>query len=188
MNKLFEFFQHIGDWRVLVQTRDICNKAINNEKMADQSVDGRVLKDGEVTTPKLRDSAVTPEKLSPEVLMSLLYDIGVDADGTLWVILGNPKGVDIPDEDWQRMSFHDYHERRVMVARDLEDEVCPVELQESGECTVIYENAGDEEYTVSISPRYKTAEGENVTLTVPVGGYAEVSYLKSGGVVYVRGV
>lgn len=131
---------------------------------------------------------ITPEKLSPDVLMGLVYDIGVDPDGTLWVILGNPKGVDIPEEEWQKLSFHDYNERRVIIAQDLENEVCPVDLKESGECTVIYDNNTDHEFTVSISPRYKTAEGETVTLTVPAGGYAEVSYLKSGGEIYVRGV
>jgi hypothetical protein len=132
---------------------------------------------------------ITPEKLSPEVLMGLVYDMGVDDDGTLWVVLGNPKGADIPEEDWQRMSFHDYNARSVMVAADLEGEVCPVELQECGECTMLYRNATqDQDFTVSIAPRYKTAEGETVTLTVPAGGYAEVSYLKSGGEIYVRDV
>jgi hypothetical protein len=32
---------------------------------------------------------ITPEKLSPEVLMGLVYDMGVDDDGTLWIVNGN---------------------------------------------------------------------------------------------------
>lgn len=189
MNRLFEFIQHLGRYRVLVQTRDICNNAITPEKIKDKSIGSGKIADAAVTTRTIQDKAITPEKLSPEVLMGLVYDMGVDDDGTLWVVLGNPKGPDVPEEDWQRMSFHDYNARSVMVAADLEGEVCPVELQENGECTVLYRNATqDQDFTVSIASRYKTAEGEEVQITVPAGGYAEVSYLKSGGVIYVRGV
>jgi len=35
MRKLFEFNQHIGRWRVLVQTSDINNKAVTKEKLSD---------------------------------------------------------------------------------------------------------------------------------------------------------
>lgn len=48
MKRLFEFVQHIGDWRVLVGTRDI--------------------RDGAVTTEKIADGAVTISKLSPNDL------------------------------------------------------------------------------------------------------------------------
>lgn len=36
MRKLFEFNQHIGRWKVLVQTSDINNKAITREKLSDE--------------------------------------------------------------------------------------------------------------------------------------------------------
>jgi hypothetical protein len=170
---------HTGQKVPLIETDDISKDAITTDKISDKAVTGK----------KIADKAITPEKLSPEVLTGLVYDMGVDDDGTLLVILGNPKGADIPEEDWQRMSFHDYNARSVMVAADLEGEVCPVELQENGECTVLYRNATqDQDFTVSIASRYKTAEGEEVQITVPAGGYAEVSYLKSGGEIYVRGV
>lgn len=169
---------HLGHKVPLIEGDDLSPNSIGNQHLLPNAV----------ATRNIQDQAVTPEKLSPDVLMGLVYDMDVDPDGTLWVILGNPKGVDIPEEEWQKLSFHDYNERRVIIAQDLENEVCPVDLKESGECTVIYDNNTDHEFTVSISPRYKTAEGETVTLTVPAGGYAEVSYLKSGGEIYVRGV
>ena len=185
--------------KMRVATPEIINEAIKPIHIAPGAVTGDKLENGAiipgkiadaaVTTRTIQDKAITPEKLSPEVLMGLVYDMGVDDDGTLWVVLGNPKGPDVPEEDWQRMSFHDYNARSVMVAADLEGEVCPVELQENGECTVLYRNATqDQDFTVSIASRYKTAEGEEVQITVPAGGYAEVSYLKSGGEIYVRGV
>ena len=43
--KLFEYDVHIGEYRVLCQTRD--------------------LRDGAITTPKIADEAVTAEKLAP---------------------------------------------------------------------------------------------------------------------------
>lgn len=48
MQKVFEFCQHIGDWRVLVQTKDINNKAVTTEKIAD----------GAVTLPKLAQNVI----------------------------------------------------------------------------------------------------------------------------------
>ena len=56
MLKLFEYVEHIGRWRVLVQTRDIQNGAVTTAKIADSAVE----------TAKIADSAVTTEKLAPE--------------------------------------------------------------------------------------------------------------------------
>lgn len=115
-----------------------------------------------------------------------IKDVGLDENGDMYVILtdGNPHKR--KEDGWHRCARYD---RRVIVDSDLEGEVCPVVLDDGCECTILYENAGDERsYTVSIAPEYKTPENETLTVTVPPAGYAEVSYLKSGGEVFVRGV
>lgn len=86
--KLFNFDIHLGKWRVLVQTRDIndkaitgrkiadraidwCHiiaKAIRNEHIADEAVDTRTLADDAVTTRNILEEAVTPSKLHPCVI------------------------------------------------------------------------------------------------------------------------
>lgn len=86
--KLFEFDIHIGDWRVLVQSRDIQNGAVQSRHITDGAVttekigDGEVksrniapeaittdkIGDGAVTTPKIHDSAVTTEKIEDEAV------------------------------------------------------------------------------------------------------------------------
>lgn len=195
MQKLFEFVQHIGDWKVLVHCDDIAPHAIHTRHIA--------------------DNTVTPAKLSPECFIptngsimfwieheegtgklfacyaseSCIKDFRQDPDtGAMYVYLSTDPTPPSPD-DWQNLSFHEYVDRRVVVAANLENEVCPVDLQEGGECTVLYDNnSPTEAFTIGISPRYKTADGQVVSLTVPAGGYAEVSYLKSGGEIYVRGV
>lgn len=88
MKKLFEFDEHIGDWRVLVQSRDIQNGAIQSRHIAagavttDKIGDGEVktrnidtgavttdkIGDGAVTTPKIHDSAVTTKKIEDEAV------------------------------------------------------------------------------------------------------------------------
>lgn len=52
MQKLFEFEEHIGKYRVLIQTRDMQN--------------------GSITTDKIANEAVTPEKLSESVKNGLI--------------------------------------------------------------------------------------------------------------------
>lgn len=116
-----------------------------------------------------------------------IKDIGMDENtGEVYVIVtdGNPRKRS--EDGWHRVVRYD---RRVIVDQDLPSEVCPVILEDGCECTVLYENVGDERsYTVSVAPEYKTPENETLSVTVPPAGYAEVSYLKSGGVVFVRGV
>ena len=64
MQKLFEFVEHIGKWRVLVQTRDIQNGAVTTAKLADDAVTTDKIKDGAVTTDKIADNSVTGEKFA----------------------------------------------------------------------------------------------------------------------------
>lgn len=116
-----------------------------------------------------------------------IKDIRLNEDtGEIYAVLtdGNPRKK--REDGWHRVVRYD---RRVIVSQDLEGEVCPVVLEDGCECTILYENEGDERsYTVSIADEYKTPEHETLTVIVPPSGYAEVSYLKSGGEVFVRGV
>lgn len=90
--KLFNFDIHIGKWRVLVQTRDINDKAITGSKIADRVIDWfhikpkairnehiddgavntRTLADYAVTSPKIKNGAVTPEKFSDRVVSEVI--------------------------------------------------------------------------------------------------------------------
>ena len=67
MNKLFEFVQHIGRYRVLVQGRDIADGAVTTKKLENGAVTTEKLEDGAVTTPKIKNKAVTTDKLSDEM-------------------------------------------------------------------------------------------------------------------------
>ena len=64
MQKLFEFVEHIGKWRVLVQTRDIQNGAVTTAKLADDAVTTDKIKNGAVTNEKIADNSVTGEKFA----------------------------------------------------------------------------------------------------------------------------
>ena len=64
MQKLFEYVEHIGKWRVLIQTRDIKNGAVTTEKLSDNSITNEKLADGSITGDKLRDDSVSGEKLA----------------------------------------------------------------------------------------------------------------------------
>lgn len=63
MQKLFEFDQHIGDWRVLVQSRDIKNGAILSRHIANGAVTGDKIGDREVKSRNIDDDAVTTDKI-----------------------------------------------------------------------------------------------------------------------------
>ncbi len=78
MQKLFEFDEHIGDWRVLIQSRDIMNG----------SIQGRHIAPGAITTDKLAPGSIDPEKLRLPPIKTIngipLYgegDIAIDATG-----------------------------------------------------------------------------------------------------------
>lgn len=54
--------------------------------------------------------------------------------------------------------------------------------------TVIFKNTGSAKYTIGISSSYLTPDGQAMTLTCPVGGYCECSFLNIDGIIYARGV
>lgn len=58
------------------------------------------------------------------------------------------------------------------------------------EISVIYVNTASSAVTVTIaaSNTVKTPTGQNITFTIPVGGYGEANFSNIGGTVYVRGV
>ena len=64
MQKFFEFIEHIGKWRVLIQTRDIRDGAVTREKLADGVITGEKVADGVITGEKVADGAVTTEKVA----------------------------------------------------------------------------------------------------------------------------
>lgn len=61
--KLFEFDVHIGDWRVLVQSRDIQNGAVQSRHIADGAVTDKKIGDGEVKSRNIAPEAVTTDKI-----------------------------------------------------------------------------------------------------------------------------
>lgn len=56
------------------------------------------------------------------------------------------------------------------------------------ELGVIYDNKGNETFAVTIlASEYRTPDGNDIVVGVPVGGYAEASFLNINGTVYARG-
>jgi hypothetical protein len=53
---------------------------------------------------------------------------------------------------------------------------------------VLFHNVGSSEVTVTIPTTYKTPKNEAITLTIPVGGYAEVNCLVLASMIFVRAI
>ena len=68
--KLFEFDAHIGDWRVLVQSRDIQNGAVQSRHIADGAVISDKIGDGEVKSRNIAPEAVTTDKIGDREVKS----------------------------------------------------------------------------------------------------------------------
>ena len=76
---------HLGHEVPLVETDDLIDGAITEQKMADNSVSTRTIQDGAVTEPKLaddavstrtiQDEAVTPSKLSDRVVPEVIQPV-----------------------------------------------------------------------------------------------------------------
>lgn len=191
---------HLGHEVPLIETDDIANGAITSDKIAP----------GAVTPSKVAPETIPLDAVLKEFILpwfeiekgedgedylvayyadeGAIKDIGMDEEtGEIYVILTDGDSTKEHKDGWDDVDY--LQDRRVMVNSDLTNEICPVLLPEGGECTVVYENVTqDTDFTVSISSDYKTPDGDVVEVTVPKGGYAEVSWLKTGGIVYVRGV
>ena len=80
MQRLFEWDEHIGDWRVLVQTRDIQNGAIQSrhivenavtgDKIATRTIEGRNIADDAVTGDKIAANTVTGRNIGKQAISS----------------------------------------------------------------------------------------------------------------------
>ena len=68
MQKLFEYDEHIGDWRVLVQTRDIQNGAIQSRHIVENAVNGDKIATRTITGRNISDDAVTGDKIAPNTV------------------------------------------------------------------------------------------------------------------------
>ena len=76
----------------------------------------------------------------------------------------------------------------VTLSSNLTNVTCPVTLVNDGDqCNVLYINS-NADHTISVSTNYKTADNQQINLTVKANGYAEVNYMKFGNDIYVRGV
>lgn len=62
--KLFEFDEHIGDWRVLVQTRDVQKGAVTTRCLADDAVTNAKIADGAITNEKIVDNTIEGRKFA----------------------------------------------------------------------------------------------------------------------------
>jgi len=119
-----------------------------------------------------------------------IKDIYAVEDGEyieLWMVITDGDSSKEREQGWDDVDY--LQDRRVMVNSDLSNEICPVDLIEGGECTVVYENTTtDTDFHITISSKYRTPDGNTVEMTCPRGGYCEASWIMTGGVVYVRGV
>lgn len=82
--------------------------------------------------------------------------------------------------------------RVVSMTDNLTGQKCPVSLMNGEQCSVIYDNDTGRELTVGLADqegtlRYKMPDGPLHDVVVPAGGYAEVSYFRKDGKVYVVG-
>ena len=80
--KLFEFDIHIGDWRVLVQSRDIQNGAIQSRHITDNAVTTEKIGDGEVKSRNIAPESITNDKIGKgAVTTDKLADESITGDG-----------------------------------------------------------------------------------------------------------
>ena len=79
MQTLFEYDQHIGDWRVLVQSRDIQNGSIKSRHITDNAVTTDKIGDREVKSRNIAQEAVTGDKIDGD---SIIH--GKIADDAVW--------------------------------------------------------------------------------------------------------
>ena len=66
--RLFEFDARIGDWRVLVQSRDIRNGAIQSFHIAPGAITADKVGSGAVRSEHIAPGAITADKIQPEAV------------------------------------------------------------------------------------------------------------------------
>lgn len=66
--KLFNFDIHLGKWRVLVQTRDINDKAITGSKIADRVIDWLHIKTKAIRSEHIADKTVNDRTIADEAV------------------------------------------------------------------------------------------------------------------------
>ena len=66
--KLFEFDIHIGDWRVLVQSRDIHNGAVQSRHIASDAVTGDKIASKPIEGRSIASDAVTGDKIASKTI------------------------------------------------------------------------------------------------------------------------
>ena len=77
--KLFEFDIHIGDWRVLVQGRDIQNGAVEGRHIADNTIPfDKFRQDEKIPVSKIADNTIPGSKLDGQIPTEKLVDKSVD--------------------------------------------------------------------------------------------------------------
>lgn len=63
------------------------------------------------------------------------------------------------------------------------------EMENNSQRHIIFVHNGTEDnYTITIPTTYKTPDGEEIILTIPKGGFAEVNFVKIGNEIYARGL
>lgn len=137
MQKLFEFIEHIGKWRVLVQTRDIQNGAITSRHIVDDAVTTEKIGDGEVKSGNIAPKAVTTEKLPDlSVTSEKLADYAVTsekiADGSVGSSAIAPESVTV-----EKLAPGAIDESKIV----LSDVVIDAE-EDTGDIVVYYINNG----------------------------------------------
>lgn len=75
--KLFEFDIHIGDWRTLIQSRDIQNGAVQGRHITNNAVTGDKIGDGEIKSVHIAPEAVTGDKIGDGEIKSINIGKGV---------------------------------------------------------------------------------------------------------------
>lgn len=77
--KLFEFDIHIGDWRVLVQSRDIKNGAVEARHIAENTITyDKFRQDEKIPVSKIADDTIPGSKLVGQIPTEKLVDKSID--------------------------------------------------------------------------------------------------------------
>ena len=103
MKRLFDFDVHIGDWRVMIQGRDIEKGAIRPVHIAPEAITGDHIVTNSITGEKIMNHSVIGRNIAPGSIDASkiapgtldgtnfnLIAIEIEEDGTLVAIYGMP--------------------------------------------------------------------------------------------------